>query len=263
MPVYTVALAKGGIGKTSTAAELAFHLARRGRRVLAVDLDQQGNLTRRLGITDDTEVGAVTADVLIGEATAGEAAVAAPELEGVWVIAGTSGLADIEHRPEVLTSLRDYLPTLAGEWDDVVIDTPTAMGIVTLSGIAAADVMVATVECKTEAYDALGRLGVVIEERIARRIRPGQRVHWVVPTLYDSRRLLDREVVQLLRERHPGRVTATVRQAIAVADSYTAGLPVSLYAPNSTVAADYQAAVEPIIATSSPKPPSATARGTS
>lgn len=78
MTVYCVALSKGGSTKTTTAAGIVAGLARRGRRVLAIDLDQQGNLTTRLGVTDDTEVSAVAADVLTAEASASEAAVDAP-----------------------------------------------------------------------------------------------------------------------------------------------------------------------------------------
>lgn len=252
MTVYAVALSKGGSTKTTTAAELVAALARRGRRVLAIDLDQQGNLTTRLGVTDDTEVSAVAADVLTAEATAPEAAIDAPSVPGASVLAGTHDLASLDHRPEVITALRDHLPEVAGEWDDVVIDTPPALGLVTLAALAAADVVVAAVACETEAYDQLDRLVEVIAQRIAPRMKPGQRVHWIVPTRYDGRRLLDRDVVDMLTEQHPGRVTAPVREAVAARDAYTSGMPVSVFAPGSPIAADYAAALAPIIGTPEP-----------
>ena len=252
MTVYAVALSKGGSTKTTTAAELVAALARRGRRVLAIDLDQQGNLTTRLGVTDDTEVSAVAADVLTAEATAPEAAIDAPSVPGASVLAGTHDLASLDHRPEVITALRDHLPEVAGEWDDVVIDTPPALGLVTLAALAAADVVVAAVACETEAYDQLDRLVEVIAQRIAPRMKPGQRVHWIVPTRYDGRRLLDRDVVDMLTAQHPGRVTAPVREAVAARDAYTSGMPVSVFAPGSPIAADYAAALAPIIGTPEP-----------
>ena len=227
MTVYAVALSKGGSTKTTTAAEIAAALAARGRKVLAIDVDQQGNYSRRLGLTDDTEVDAVAADVL----------------------AGTHDLTEIDHLPEVLVSLRDYLPMIAGEWDDVVIDTPPALGMLTLAALAAADVIVAAVACETEAYDQLGRLDDVIAGRVAPRLRPGAQVHWIVPTRYDGRRLLDREVVAELEATHPGRVTTPIREAVAARDAYTAGLPVSLYVPGSGIASDYAAAMAQIITT--------------
>ncbi len=247
MTVYVVALSKGGSTKTTTAAELVAELARRGRRVLAIDLDQQGTLTVRLGVTGSTEVIAVAADVLTGEASATDAAIAAPSVPGASVLAGTHDLAGLEQRAEVITSLRDHLPEVAGEWDDIVIDTPPAMGLVTLAALAAADVVVAAVACATEAYDQLDRLAEVIAQRIAPRLRPGQVVRWIVPTRYDGRRLLDREIVETLQEQHPGKVTPPVREAVAAKDSYTAGQPVSLYAPRSAVAGDYSAAMAAII----------------
>lgn len=146
--------------------------------------------------------------------------------------------------------LRDYLPHIAGEWDDIVIDTPPAIGLVTLAALAAADVVVAAVACKTETYDQLARLTSVLEQRIAPRMHPGQKVHWIVPTLYDGRRRLDREVLEILTDEYPDRVTHTVREAVAVADAYTAGMPASIYAPSSDVALDYAEALAPVIRTS-------------
>lgn len=249
MTTYTVALAKGGSTKTTTAAELVHALAvTRGRRVLALDLDQQGNLTTRLGLPRSAEVVAVAADVLNGEATVSEAAVAAPSVPGAFIVAGTQHLAEVENLPEVASALRDLIPELAGEWDDVVIDTPPALGLVTLAALAAADVVVAPVACEAEAYEQLDRLERFIEQRVARRLRPGQRVHWIIPTRYDARRLLDREVVEMLTEKHAGQVTSPVREGVAARDAYTAGQPVSGYAPRSNVATDYAAAVAPILA---------------
>lgn len=247
MTVYTIALSKGGSTKTTTAAEVVASLARAGRRVLAIDLDEQGNLTTRLGVTDDTEVDAVAADVLTADASAVDAAVPAPSVPGADVLAGTHDLAELNQRPEVITSLRDHLPELVGEWDDVVIDTPPAMGLVTLAALAAADTVIASVACETEAYDQLGRLVEVIDKRIAPRMRPGQHVAWIVPTRYDHRRLLDRDVVDLLNEQYPGRVSSPVREAVAAKDAYTDGKPVSVYAPGTGIAEDYHDALAPIL----------------
>ncbi|MGL4173649.1 MAG: ParA family protein [Actinomycetota bacterium] len=246
MTVYGVYLSKGGSTKTTTAAEVIVALTRRGRRVLGIDLDQQGNLTTRLGVTNDTEITAVAADVLTAEATAQEAAVPAPSVPGAWVLIGTHGLAGLDQRPEVITRLRDYLPTVAGEWDDIVIDTPPALGLVTLAALAASEVVIAAVACETESFDQLKRLEDVIAQRIARQMRPGQRVHWIVPTRYDARRLLDREIIEQLHANHDGTVTAPVRETVQARDAYTSRMPVSIYAPASGIAADYAEALAQI-----------------
>jgi len=246
---YAVALSKGGSTKTTTAAEIVVALAAKGRKVLAIDLDQQGNLTTRLGVARDAEVAGVTADVLTGESSAEEAAIAAPSVPGAFVLAGTHDLAKVDTQsvPDLVTALRDHLAATGHLWDDVVIDTPPSLTGLTLAGLAAADVVVAAVACEVEAYDQLGRLTDVIEHRLARRVRPGLALQWIVPTRYDGRRGLDRELVELLNEKHPHQVTSPIREAVAVRDAYTAGMPVSIYDPRSKIAADYAAAVAPII----------------
>jgi chromosome partitioning protein len=243
---YAVALSKGGSTKTTTAAEVVAHLTRAGRRVLAIDLDEQGNLTRRLGVAADTEIVGDSSELLTGKAEAAEIAVPSPTVPGAHVIVGTHQLADVERLPEIVAGLRDYLPTLAGEWDDIVLDTPPALGSITLAALAAADQVIAAVACRTESYDQLDRLIDVITQRVAPRLRPGQKVHWIVPGQFEARQLLDREVVDLLNERFPGQVTEPIRKAVAAADAYTAGMPVSLYEPGSAIAEDYRNAMRQI-----------------
>ena len=248
MTVYTVALSKGGSTKTTTAAELVSALVATGRRVLAIDLDQQGNLSTRLGITQDSEVSAVTYDVLTADATALDAAAPSPSVPGAHVLAGTHELVTLDtHKvPDLVTALRDHLPTIAGRFDDVVIDTPPSLDGLTQAGLAAADVVVAAVACEVEALDQLDRLTGLVEH-LGRRTRPGLSVAWIVPTRFDGRRSHDQEIVEVLRESHPGKVTGTVREAVAVRDAYTAGMPVSIYEPSAPVSADYRAALAPVI----------------
>lgn len=247
MHTYVVALPKGGSTKTTTAAELVAALARDEQRVLAIDLDQQGNLSTRLGITPSIEVEAVAADVLTGAAPA-TAATPSPAVPGAWVLPGTHDLAGLEQRPEIISSLRDHLPRLADTFDAVVIDTPPASSLSTLAALAAADTTVAAVACTTEALDQLQPLADVITHRIAPLLNPGAGIDWIVPTRCDQRRLLDREVLEELETRWPGKVTHPVREAVAVRDSYTAALPISLYAPTAPVSLDYSQAMTQITA---------------
>lgn len=249
MTVYTVALRKGGSTKTTTAAELVAHLAAAGRRVLAVDLDQQGNLSTRLGITAATVVAGDSAQLLTGEKEAAEVAVQSPSVAGAHVIIGTQALADAEQLPEVIVGLRDYLPSITGPgqaWDDVVIDTPPGTGTVTLAALAAADQVIAATAATAEAYEQVAGLAEVISHRVAPRLRPGQSIHWIVPAIVDERQRLDREVLDALREEHNGRVTRPIRKGVAARDAYTAGMPVSVYDPSSGVAADYLEAMRQV-----------------
>lgn len=245
---YTIALPKGGSTKTTTAAELAYRLAQHGRRVLAIDLDQQANLTTRLGVTGDTELTAAAADVLRGDATATAAAITAPTAPGVHVLVGTHDLAAVETTPppDLVTSLRDHLPTVRGTYDDVVIDTPPSLTGLTLAGLAAADVVLAPVSVSVEAYDQLARLAAVITHTLDKRVRPGLHINWIIPTRFDSRRTLDREVVDMLTSTYPGRVTPPIREAVAVRDAYTLGQTISAYQPHCTAALDYALTLDAI-----------------
>ncbi|WP_314457875.1 ParA family protein [uncultured Actinomyces sp.] len=255
MTTYTVATPKGGVGKSTTAAELTLALSQLGRRVLAIDLDQQGNLTARLGLTASSEVDGTTADVLAGDLDLDQAATPSPALAGGDVLAGTHALADTEAAPppDLITFLRDEIPSHAGRWDDVVIDTPPSVGALTQAGLAAADVIIAPVTPSVEAYDQLRRLTAVLDARIARRVNRGARISWVVPVAFDSRardgrgRLLDREIFTQLCNTYPGQVTPPVRDSVTARDAYMEGLPVGAYAPDTPVAKDYAAALGVII----------------
>lgn len=247
MTIYCVANGKGGAGKTTASAELARSLALHGRRVCAWDQDQQANLSRRLGVTDDTPVHGDVMDVLTNGMTATQAAVPSAAAPGVDIIVGSHAIADADRQhPEIVAALRDYLPTLT-EWDDHVLDTPGDLGLVTLGALAAANVVIAAVACETESWEQFSRLEQVIDARVAPRLRPGQAVHWVIPGRYDARRVLDGEILAALQQTHDGKVTSPIRETVAVRDAYTAGMPVSVYAPRSTAALDYADALGPIL----------------
>lgn len=251
MTVYTIAFPKGGTTKTTTAAELVSTLAARGSKVLAVDLDEQGTLTSWLGFTEDTEVDGTASDVLTGQTGVLEAAAECPAVPGAWLLVGTHDLETVTVTtvPDLVTSLRDLLPTVADRFDDVVIDAPPALGGLTLAGLAAADVVIAPVACEVQALDQIDRYEEVIAARLASRVKPGQRIHTIIPTRYDGRRRLDREIVEDLTETYGDRITITepIHEAVAVRDSYAAGLPIGRFAPTSRPAQDYAEVLTQII----------------
>ena len=241
--IYTVAFPKGGTTKTTTAAELIWTLAQRGRRVLAVDLDMQGTLTQRLGFTDATEFNGTAADVLTARMTIEEAATEAPDIEGVEVLVGQHDLSlvDVNSVDDLITSLRYLLPDVADRYDDVVIDTPPAMSDLSITGMAAAEYLIAPVVCDVEAYTQVDYFESVIEKRLAPRINRGLKIGAIIPTRYDGRRLLDRELVLTLREEYgeSTKVTDPIREGIAARDATRSAMPVGQYDPKSNPAKDY------------------------
>lgn len=246
MRITAVAAGKGGIGKTMTAAEMVAELARRGLRVGAVDLDQQGNLSTLLGVVDVAELPGTTAEVLAGECSTQVAAVPVEDLPGVELLAGDDYLRALAGTLPP-GRIRDLAADWRGRWDHVVIDCPPALDNLTLAAIVAADELVSPVAASRFAMDGLARLAEVIAEQIAPQLNPAAQVSWVVPMMVDSRRRLDRESLELLAEDHPGRVTNPVRRSVAAEYAAVVGQPVSIYDPRSAVAQDYRAAVTQIL----------------
>lgn len=243
MTTYTIAFPKGGTTKTTTAAELIWTLAQRGRRVLAVDLDRQGTLSQRLGFTDEIEFAGTSADVLTGKMTIQDAATAAPTIPGVDVLVGQHDLAlvDVNSVDDLITSLRDLLPEVDDLYDDVVIDTPPAMSDLSLTGMAAADYLIAPVVCDIEAFTQVEYFEAVIAARLARRINKGLKIDAIIPTRYDGRRLLDREIVLMLKDGYGDatKITEPIREGIAARDATRSAMPVGQYDAKSRPAQDY------------------------
>jgi chromosome partitioning protein len=152
MTVVTISNQKGGVGKTTTAANLGVLLARHGRRVLVVDVDPQFALTRQIGV-EERSLGVNVVDVLAGRAAAADAIVGA--VHGVDFIAAAPALSGIEMSlvGELGRErfLRDALESLLGDYDDIVIDTPPNLGLLTVNALVVADMVIAPVSAEDDA----------------------------------------------------------------------------------------------------------------
>lgn len=237
MKILTVFNHAGGAGKTSITRELGYEFAQAGARVLLVDLDPQANLTHWLGITD------VQKDQTVYAVAAEGAALPQPQqAHELSVIPSHVSLALVEGlmmgRVGAHMRLRHALQGLKNEYDIVLIDSPPSLGQLSILGAMAADQMVVPVPTRQKGLDALPGLNEAFQEY--RSVKPDLTVALYVPTLYDSRRLHDREVLAELRENlSPLAQPVPQREAVWL-DSTTAGQPVGVYAPHSPVHADVQ-----------------------
>lgn len=249
MTIYAVANGKGGVGKSTTAAQLMVTLVRMGRSVIGLDFDEQANLTRRVGVRDTTPVYGNTAELIAAEATLDEAATDAPALPGASIIVGSHQLAEltVQKVPDLATGMRDYLHGTTLAWDDVVIDTPPSLSGVAQTALVAADVVIGPTTMQWDAAEQLARLDEVLRHQIGKRMRPGAQLDWIVPTSYDARQILSRDVLASLTETYGPKVTTPVRHSVDVGKSYEAHLPVSLYAPRAPVSWDYEDALSVIV----------------
>lgn len=250
MTIYVFVQSKGGVGKTASAAELIWILAHDlGRRVLGIDLDFHASLSTRMGQTKWKQAPLTVLDVLTGHASIPEAIMPAPHVPGADVLVPSAAMGSMKPIPKVATILRERLATdLSPQWDDAVIDCHPDESELTLAGIVAADRVIAPTPMNGEGFQALPTTISFVEERAGRTgLHPGQSVHHILPTMFQSRGSLDQLVMASMHDRYPGRVTSPIRQAKAVQNAYTSAMPVGAYAPKSPVVQDYRTAFESVI----------------
>lgn len=246
--VWTVAQGKGGVGKSTSAAELAAHLGQHHGRTLAVDCDRQGNLGTWLGWTPDHDLPGEAAEVLTRQMDATDAAVPAPAVENVDLLIGTQQMAGLSDAPQLMRVVISYVRSLKA-WDHVVIDTPSHIGVPTLAAITGAHHLIVPVNCAAEALVELDEMqSLVTNQIVGLGNNPDAKIDHVIPTMVDQRRRMDRETIELLNEDWAAEMTAPIRQATAVKEAFTAGMPVSAFDPTAPVAQDYAAVMKHITA---------------
>ncbi len=264
--VVAVANQKGGVGKTTTAINLATCLADQGQQVLLVDLDPQGNATSGLGL--DKEEGRSAYYALLGQRRL-DASILDTGIQGLSLIPAEPNLAGVE--VEIARSDR-YLERLtrilapvvaSGEFDIILLDCPPSLGILVMNALAAADTLLIPIQCEYYALEGLSMI-VQLVERIRRNgTNPRLRIEGIVMTMYDSRTRLARQVVDEVKKHFGDLVFETlIPRSIRLTEAPGFGIPAVTYDNRCTGALAYVQLAEEFLNRQRPAQPETEAEET-
>jgi chromosome partitioning protein len=251
--IFTVANQKGGVGKTTTAVNLAAALAQSGARVLVIDLDPQGNASTALGIEHRSETPSVY-DVIIGDEPMDAVVQNSPEFPGLAGVPATIHLAGAEielvsmvaREQRLRTALETYLSSLDEPFHYVFIDCPPSLGLLTINAFVAAREVLIPIQCEYYALEGLSQLLNSIS-LIERHLNPKLVLSTILLTMYDSRTNLAHQVVDEVREHFPEQVLNTIiPRSVRISEAPSYGQSVITYDANSPGSLSYREAAAEI-----------------
>ena len=247
--VISIANQKGGVGKTTTAVNLAACIAKCGKQVLLVDIDPQGNATSGVGV-DKEQVEYSVYDMIIGKCSAMESIVYS-EVDNLHVIPSSVDLSGAEidligmdNREYIL---KDNFKEIRDKYDYIILDCPPSLNLLTVNAMTASDSIIVPIQCEYYALEGLSQLLHTIE-LINERLNPDLKIEGVVFTMFDARTNLSEQVVDNVKENLEVHIYDTViPRNIRLAEAPSYGMPICEYDPKSTGAERYMALAKEVI----------------
>ena len=251
--IIAVANQKGGVGKTTTSINLAACLAEKGQKVLAVDMDPQGNLTSGLGV-DKNELEYTIYNAMRDDCNVGECMIVHPlenQRLNLSLLPSSRELAGAEvefiemEKPQYI--LKKLLTKIRDKFDFIIIDCPPALGLLTVNSMTAADTVLVPIQCEFFALDGLTQLMYTIN-LIKKQLNKTLEIEGVVFTMFDSRTNLSLEVVENVKENLDQFIYNTViPRNVRLAEAPSFGLPINLYDSKSAGAQGYRDLADEVI----------------
>lgn len=242
--VISFANQKGGVGKTTSAINIAASLGVLGHKVLIIDLDPQGNTTSGLGVAKK-QLKITTKDVLTGEATAKDALIET-EFNNLWLIPTNISLASAEYElydlcenDELPYRMKKVLEPIRDDFDYIIVDCPPSLGMLTINSFTASDGIIVPMQCEFYALEGLSQLMVTIKG-IKQRYNPDLTVTGILITMYNGRLLLSMQVISELRKHYEDKLFETnISRNVKLTEAPGFGKPVYYYDKNAKGAKEY------------------------
>ena len=247
--IIAIANQKGGVGKTTTAINLSSCLAEKGKKVLAVDMDPQGNMTSGLGL-DKNSIEDTIYDLIIGESEINQV-IKKDILENLDIIPTSIDLsgAEIELLDEENKEfiVRNAISKVKDEYDYIIIDCPPSLSMLTINAMTTADSVLVPIQCEYYALEGLSQL-IHTVELVRDRLNENLQIEGVVFTMYDARTNLSLQVVENVKDNLQQNIYKTIiPRNIRLAEAPSYGMPINHYDPKSAGADSYMRLADEVI----------------
>ena len=239
--LISVANQKGGVGKTTTTVNLSTILAKKGKKVLLIDTDPQGNATSGLGVSKDVELSVY--DILIGD-TEFDETLQETAIKNLKVCPSNISLAGAEVQLVSMMSreqrLKTKLDKIKDQYDYILIDCPPSLGLVTLNAFTASDSVLIPVQCEYFALEGLGQLLNTVN-LVKKHLNKNLEIEGALLTMYDARTNLSNQVVKEVKKYFEDKVYKTViPRNVRLSEAPSYGMPITVYDPRSKGAKAYE-----------------------